>query len=140
MGWTHSWEREPELPKGRFGQAAMDCQRIMAVINIPLGDEQGEGLPVFSDEEIAFNGDGNNGCEPLVIRQVEIPRLGRARTFSFCKTEGLPYDLCVQVALIVLKHHLDAEFSVFSDGKDDDWAKARKECQRILGYGQDFRL
>lgn len=140
MGWTHSWEREPEFPKEKFKKAAMDCQRIMAAINIPLGDEQGEGLPVFSDEEIAFNGAGNGGCEPLVIRRVEVPRQGRARAFSFCKTERLPYDLCVQAALIVLRHHLGTEISVFSDGKDADWAKAREECQRILGYGQDFRL
>lgn len=140
MGWTHSWDREPELSTGRFGQAAMDCQRIMAVINVPLGDEEGEGLPVFSDGEIAFNGAGNSGCEPFIVRRTEVPRHGRARAFSFCKTEKRPYDLCVQAALIVLKHHLGAEISVHSDGKDDDWAKAREECQRILGYGQDFRL
>ncbi len=140
MGWTHSWERVPELPKEGFIQAARDCLRIMAGINIPLGDEQGEGLPVFSDDEIAFNGAGDNCCEPFVFRRTDAPHQGRKRAFSFCKTERLPYDLCVQVALIVLKHHLGGEIIVVSDGQDDDWAKAREECQQILGYGQDFQL
>jgi len=60
--------------------------------------------------------------------------------FSYCKTEQLPYDLCVQVALIVLKHHLGATIKITSDGGETDWQRARDSCIENLGYGQDFRL
>ena len=69
-----------------------------------------------------------------------MPRRGRTRVFSYCKTEQLPYDFCVQVALIVLKHHLEAAIKITSDGGDAEWQRARDVCQEHLGYGQDFRL
>jgi hypothetical protein len=52
----------------------------------------------------------------------------------------LPYDVCVQTALIVLSHHLGSAIRIGSDGKDDDWAEARRICQEHLGYGEEFRL
>jgi hypothetical protein len=112
----------------------------MAEIPTVLGDESGEGLPVFADEEIAFNGAGRSGCEPFIIRRLETPRPGRTVVFSFCKTEHLPYDLCVQTALIVLKHHFGGAITIHSDGKDNDWSQARETCSSILGYGAEFRL
>ena len=48
---------------------------------------------------------------------------------GYCKTDHAPYDLCVQLALIVLNHHLCDAFLVSSDGKDADWAMARSMCQ-----------
>ena len=52
----------------------------------------------------------------------------------------MPYDLCVQAALIVLKHHLAAAITVSSDGGEPDWERARAACQKWLGYGEEFRL
>ncbi len=62
----------------------------------------------------------------------------RASIFSFTKTNRLPYDLCVRVALIILQHHLDHAFRVASD--DTDWESARALCQEHLDYGREFTL
>jgi hypothetical protein len=58
---------------------------------------------------------------------------------DFCKTNYLPYDLCVQGCLIVLSHHLSVDhFRVSSDGTSRDWNDARDACQQILGYGSNW--
>ena len=62
--------------------------------------------------------------EPFEIHQTEFDRRGRQLVPSFCKTEHAPYDLCVQLALIVFKHPLGHTISVASDGKDTDWKDA----------------
>lgn len=140
MGWTHYWEREPEFPTEAFARAAADCRTAVLALGVPLGNELGENAPVWTAEEIVFNGTRGAGCEPFVVRRHEMPRRGRPRVFSYCKTEQLPYDLCVRVALIVLKHCLGTAITVTSDGGDAEWQQARDACQEHLGYGQDFRL
>ena len=52
----------------------------------------------------------------------------------------MPYDLHVQIALIILKHHLGDMITVTSDASDEDWQKATDFCQEKLGYGSDFKL
>lgn len=87
-----------------------------------------------------FNEVGSSGCEPFEIQGTEFDRHGRAVFWSFCKTEHLPYDICVQVALVILKHHLGEAITVGSDGTDDGWTEARRLCQEQLGCGEEFRL
>lgn len=140
MGWTHHWRRGTELPAEQFARAAADCQKLMQAVDLPLADREGAGAPIFSGDEIVFNAAGGNGCEPFVCRRVQHDRRGRPVVRSFCKTGHAPYDLCVQGALIVLKHHLGGAITVGSDGADDDWREAVEICRRHLGYGQDFKL
>lgn len=139
MGWTHHWKRETELPRKPFAAAVRDCQKVLPQIGITLAGFEGTGSPVFEDDVIVFNGAGG-ACEPFEIHQTEFDRRGRKIVWSFCKTEHLPYDLCVQVVLIVMKHHLGDAIVVTSDGTDNDWATARRTCQQHLGYGEEFRL
>jgi len=140
MGWTHNWQRPTELPKEEFAKASEDCQRVLAATGIPLGGFTGEGNPTFSAEKILFNGAGGSGCEPFEIAQTEFDRRGRDVVLSFCKTEHAAYDECVQIALIVLKHHLADTIVVRSDGKEEQWAGAKGICQKCLGYGAEFSL
>ena len=140
MGWTHSWQRPTELPEEGFARAVEDCRKVMGALGVTLGGFTGEGDPVFSAESIVFNGAGRSGCEPFEIARVEFDRRGRDMVRSFCKTEHAPYDVCVQAALIVLKHHLGDAITVGSDGGDSDWKQAREHCQETLGYGGDFSL
>lgn len=140
MGWTHNWQRETELPHAPFAAAVRDCQEVLARTGIPLAGFDGNGAPIFRDDMIAFNGTDRTGCEPFEIHQTEFDRRGGEMVWSFCKTEHLPYDLCVQAALVVMKHHLGDAIIVGSDGKDQDWAEARRICQEHLGYGHEFRL
>src|ERR1035437_3892611 len=118
MGWTHNWQRGTELPKGAFAAAVHDCEKVLPHTGVRLAGFEGKGQPVLQDDVIMFNGAGGSGCGPFEVHQTEFDRRGRKVFWSFCKTEHQPYDLCVQVALIILKRHLGESITVGSDGND----------------------
>jgi len=60
--------------------------------------------------------------------------------FNCTKTNYRPYDLAVQVCLIIASHHLGQQIRVTSDGESVHWDDARQFCQNFLGYGADFAL
>ncbi len=60
--------------------------------------------------------------------------------FDCTKTNYRPYDLAVQVALVIASHHLGAQIRVKSDGESEQWDDARQFCEHFLGYGADFAL
>jgi hypothetical protein len=60
--------------------------------------------------------------------------------FGFCKTAYKPYDLAVQVCLVIARHHLGSSIRVRSDGSLQEWQDAISLCQEELGYGGEFRL
>jgi len=60
--------------------------------------------------------------------------------FDCCKTAYKVYDLAVIICLIIAKHHLKEEIIVSSDGSLDNWQDGMLICQKILGYGLDFKL
>lgn len=143
MGYTHSWLRPKELDREKFAAAAADCRRICEVSGVELRGIEGGSHPVFANGIVAFDG----GCEWFVIqcvcddRSPERPcRDKPGMHFGYCKTEHQPYDKCVQACLVVLKHHLNADFSVTSDGDETDWMPACSLCQSVLGYGSGFSL
>ena len=140
MGLTHYWECEIELPKDKFAQAVDSCAELLEKIEIPLSGSGGTGNPVFTSDDILFNGAAGLTCEDFCFSRTHIPKRKREKAFAYCKTEGLPYDICVRVALIILKHFLGKMIIVASDSQDDNWQKAREFCQTHLGYGKDFEL
>ena len=140
MGMTHYWEREPELSEVMFQSAIGDLQKILAEIDVPLTGSEGKGEPFLSLDKIVFNGVTGQDCEDFKVLRVDIPRRGRSKIYSFCKTEKMPYDICVQCSLVILKHYFTESFKVFSDETDESWRNACDTCQRILGYGIEFRL
>jgi len=139
MGHTNYWERKPELPAKAFAAAVKDCKKIIKYLGIPLGGKDGTGKPIFRADLIEFNGKTPNDYETFAVDRVVEPE-GEPMVFEFCKTEHRPYDICVQAALIVLKHHLGDDITVSSDGHDTDWEAAREKCQAQLGYGGEFKL
>jgi hypothetical protein len=140
MGWTHYWQREIELPAKSFADATTDCRKLFELLKTPLGDVKGKGEPVLAEDKIMFNGINGHSCEPFIINRIQPPRPGRSIVRGYCKTEHLPYDLCVQCTLIILKHHLGDAIKITSDGTDYDWEEARKACTKYLGYGDNFCL
>lgn len=140
MGYTHYWKRPPLLSPQAFGRALADCRRILPELHVSLAGADGTGKPVYRANGITFNGVGAASYETFSIRQAEPAPDAEPLVFSFCKTAHKPYDLVVQVALIVFWHHLGPQFQVSSDGAESDWDAARKLCQRHRGYGDDFRL
>ena len=137
MGVTHYWQRDAEFDTDKFAAAASDAKLVMEHIGVPLAGAGGVGDAIFVAKEIVFNG-SETPCEDFTARRTEKPRQGRPRVFSYCKTEGAPYDLCVKAALIVLKHHLGDAIAVTSDVENDEWRQARELCQSCLGYGMGF--
>jgi hypothetical protein len=139
VGHTNYWTRRPELPAQAFVAAVKDCKAIMKHLSVPLGGRDGTGRPIFRADLIAFNGKTPEHCETFAVERLVEPE-GEPMTFEFCKTNERPYDICVQAALIILKHHLGNAITVASDGSDADWQRAREKCQAQLGYGGDFKL
>ena len=64
----------------------------------------------------------------------------KEKYFQFCKTAYKPYDLAVNVCLVIAKRHLKDDIAISSDGEITDWEEAMHLCQHFLGYGSDFTL
>jgi len=63
----------------------------------------------------------------------------RGKYFQFTKTAFKPYDLAVNIALIIAKHHLRDRIIVKSDGKWQHWKDAFIIVKNVLSY-VDFQL
>jgi len=91
---------------------------------------------------------GDCSYEPFILnRVVEKERRNPhdpdpdQRVFECCKTAFRPYDLAVQCALLIGKHHLRERFGVSSGGSDWHWNDARRVCYLHLGYPlNEFKL
>lgn len=136
MGYTHSWLRPRQLASDRFAAAAQDCRRICEASGVQLRGIEGRTDPIFEEFIVAFDG----GCEPFVVqcvsdgRSPERPRPNNSGTHrGFCKTEHLPYDICVQGCLIAFNHFFGDDFSVSSDGTSSDWDAAPLYAGRRFG-------
>lgn len=140
MGWTHHWNRAVELNSERFATAVRDCKRLIEQTDVDIAGFEGIGESIFESEHIVFNGASPNTCEPFEIARVEFDRRGRDRTFGNCKTEHLPYDICVQSCLVILTHYLKGDIEVSSDGGRNDWNDAIELVHSHLGYGHEFQL
>jgi len=140
MGRTHYWKRTTELPQASFEAAMHDCKRLLATFTERVAGCDGTGAAFLARDHIAFNGCLGEHGEVFEIARIEFDRRGRNEVASFCKTNGLPYDVAVQGCLIVLKHHLGAKLRVTSDASDCEWNVARQAVERLLRYGETFKL
>ena len=77
---------------------------------------------------------------PRVYKPDAHDQLRGGKFFGFTKTAYKPYDLAVNAALIIAKHHLGGAVVVRSDGELEHWKDGMALCQQILGYGNEFRL
>jgi len=140
VGWSHHWTRPTELDRETFAAAIRDVRALVGMSADVLAGFEGKGCPIVDEEHIVFNGRRPAHCEPFEIARIEFDRRGRSVIHSFCKTEQLPYDLYVQAALIILRHHVGEMLCVTSDGNETSWQEARNLVSKKFGYGQDFRL
>jgi hypothetical protein len=143
MGYSHSWTRPQALDIGLCNAAAEDCRQVCEASGVPLKGIEGSPNPLFAGSIVAFDG----GCEWFVVQckcdSASPERPMRSKPgwhVGFCKTEHLPYDICVQACLIVFNHCFEQDFQISSDGGSAAWDRARELCQRTLGYGSEFRL
>jgi hypothetical protein len=138
MGITHYWTRPTELLEDGFYRATADCARLIPTLGLTLAGFDGSGEAVFDKDRIVFNGPPGQNAEPFEVARVEFDRRGRSVVRSFCKTEGLPYDRAVQLALLIFSHHFGSQFDVRSDARTESWqdviAIARSHLNREDGF------
>jgi len=88
---------------------------------------------------------GDCSHESFVLNKDFVPEewqkpKANGKYFQFCKTAYKPYDLAVNCALIIAKHHLGDQIEVRSDGTLKQWSDSMQLCQNVSGYGNDFRF
>lgn len=150
MGYTHYWKGHITCDATTWNQMRADFLKVKEASGVPLAGPHGAGLMIFQEmvedaevkrvygtttpskatrPEIAFNGEGEDSYESFNILYGKV-----GERFSFCKTAQKKYDILVAALLMIVKHY-NPEFSVGSDGNEDDWLAAIQLCQAQLGYG-----
>jgi hypothetical protein len=127
-------------------------------ICIPFPSERASGVGDSSDAIVGSWSIGvqirrrtcNGDCsyESFILERILTPEETKpsgardgGRHLDDCKTGFRPYDLAVQCALLVSKHHLGDEFYVYSSGSDWHWNDVRRMCYVHLGYPlSEFRI
>lgn len=144
MGYTHYWYislKATDALRERLPAIAEDFKALLPLVP-PLAGPLGEGAPAFSAEEIAFNGPAPGDYESFIFPgHYSLPEGGYL--FGACKTgpseeERRPYDLAVQVALILARLHLGEAIRVRSDGHLASWVEAARVVEEGLSLPVDL--
>ncbi|MEO8084395.1 MAG: hypothetical protein ABI780_11275 [Ardenticatenales bacterium] len=129
MGYTHYASRNVDFTEEQWTALRGAALAIVAACEdrgIGIAGPHGDGAPITSPLEIAFNGSAAVGGE------YESFSLGRWATgHMFCKTGYTtirPYDLAVTAVLLAARTIAPDAIEVSSDGDmaGDDWAGARE--------------
>lgn len=87
---------------------------------------------------------GDCSHETFMLEQQITPSEHRqakeGKYFDCTKTAYKPYDLAVNVCLIIAKHHLKSQIIIHSDGELEQWKDAIELCEHFLGYGSELNL
>lgn len=127
-----------------WGHIKNGIQRVLAALpkDVVVAGALGIGDAVAAGNLIAFNGAVPRAGESFHVWRViddpsrEIKRYGLYH--SYCKTGGLPYDLAVTAALLVLKHYLGDQIVIVSDGGNAEWDAAKALCYKTFGWGPEW--
>ncbi len=86
---------------------------------------------------------GDCSYETFLFQRVfesSFPQKRDEKFFSCCKTAFRPYDLAINIFLVIAEHHLSNKIKVHSDGEMMHWQEAMMLCQIHIGYGLEFKL
>lgn len=138
MGYTHYWTvKDMNKLEGALPQIAADLGAIQPHLP-PLAGPMGEGEPEIGRRGIYFNGVSPEDCESFVLNARHGDYMPtQDGLFAFCKTRRNPYDLAVQVALVLTRWHAEKAVEVRSDGTIMEWEKACRLVEQELGYPVD---
>jgi len=150
MGYTHYWNfkknpKDIENGDKKFKKAVSLIKK--GIKKIPqswknddddevvfkLCGANGTGEPVFTDTEVAFNGDAktNNHYESCVIKL----DYEKYYSFDFCKTARRPYDVAVCLTLLCFKKAFGEDFKYSSDGNitsgEEGWKLANEIIKQL---------
>ena len=150
MGYTHYWYRERIIDPAIYNKIVSDFKKLREELlqsGVLLAGLNGDGIPIITYCQVYFTGSAKSqgSGEPFKFdRELQFdnvrPRKIDDTILQFTKTEGFPYNLAVMAFLVIAKYYLDGHIIIQSDGASEDWTGARELCQRILEYGDDFKL
>ena len=137
MGYTHYItipEKTYEAALAAIPKVARDLRQLHeAGVLPPLAGPNGDGEPVFTDHEIAFNGVRPHHVETCYLGPTE-QTPGDTKRFLFTKTAYEPYDLAVMAAYTLWWHHSRGAVVVGSDGDLEDWKPVLELLEVEFGY------
>lgn len=119
----------------KFKRASNQIKRFANFINgeksFDICGGLGEGMPVFNETEIWFNGDGAKSLDHETFKIYWCDDQS-----NFCKTNRKPYDLLVCFALLTFAEIFPKEvFTFSSDGdiNDEEWQRACEYYESATG-------
>ena len=122
-------------------------------VGVNLRGADGRSRLIINDELIEFNGEAfcshpdSFPCHGSCDLSGEAFRLeynafhgwlGKDWIHYKTNTRSAPYDLAVQAALVIAKHHLKDDIQITANIEEEFW-EGEKLCDRTFGY-QDFSL
>lgn len=140
MGYTHYFENKGHKDdEQNFLKVLADAKKLYD--NMPEHSESaggyyseeplklfgglGNGDPIFTEDEITFNGDESKDLDHETFSVYPKPFK------DFCKTARKPYDLMACAVLISMKKHMK-NFTYSSDGRGtDDWKPAKDFYEKV---------
>ena len=151
----------PEIGPERIrfnGQAA--CRHPKAELGIVQPSNNAAGVLIYEDvndllkvahegeqglilEKRACDGDCSNETFSLVqdIQTDGVPaQIKDGMYLELVRTSYKPYDLAVNICLIIAKHHLGENIRISSDGDIGRWKDGIQVCEHFLEYGSEFEL
>ena len=127
MGYSHSYTLQKHADP-RFAEITRDVSDIITTSEIPMGDAAGNpgSKPQLGPELIRLNGIQPQHCETFLYPAPS--------GWEFCKTAYQPYDVIVCATLMAMKHHLQENVTISSDGDLDgpEWQAAYRLYRRAL--------
>ena len=146
MGYTHYWRRPATIPRESMRAIVDDFGLLILPLDaagVKLCGGFEEAAPRIAPDGVSFSGPPTGANETF-----HFPRVMETRPWrnpedglhsAFCKTAWQPYDLAVTAFLLIAKHHLP-QIQVSTDGKDEQWSRARQLCHDVLGYGREYHI
>jgi hypothetical protein len=139
MGYSHTFKM-PKPNQTDWGKLVSDVKKLFSCLPtaeqwhhdeidgpIVLCGPHGDGDPVCTIKEIAFNGDASKdmASETLLLYPGKLD--------DWCKTSRHPYDFVVCGVLILANHHLP-NFKLTSNGRTDAWQPSLDWVQKHINH------
>jgi len=133
MGYTHYWRQLRDFNETEWQELTRLAKLITADGSSILanGISDKNSRPTIDNEQICFNGIGNDGHETFRITKKKRPKADyeeqeaydRQGAFEFCKTAQKPYDRYVVAVLCAIYRVQRDVMNISSDGNTADWTE-----------------
>lgn len=129
MGYTHYMNTKKEIDADKWQVFLGHARKVIEfatpdVVELAGPDETGQ--PEFTDDDIMFNGVGDDAHETMEITRTP-------NSSYFCKTARKPYDIVCVAILVIAKAVFGDAFEWSSDGNRDDHMDGFMLAQMAVG-------